>query len=98
MLIQYLAMVIIGGLGSVLGCFPRRSVRRRAAAPDQHRATQAAVPASDWAARSSTFRSALFGVVMLLFLILEPRGLAGIWARVRFYFELWPFKYRAWDS
>ena len=30
--------------------------------------------------------------------ILEPRGLAGIWARVRFYFQLWPFKYRAWDA
>ena len=30
--------------------------------------------------------------------ILEPRGLAGIWARVRFYFELWPFKTRSWDS
>ena len=39
----------------------------------------------------------VFGVVMLLFLIFEPRGLAGIWARVRFYFQLWPFKYRAWD-
>ena len=34
---------------------------------------------------------------MLLFLILEPRGLAGIWARVRFYFQLWPFKYRSWE-
>jgi hypothetical protein len=40
----------------------------------------------------------IFGVIMLLFLILEPRGLAGIWARVRPYFELWPFKYRAWES
>ena len=39
----------------------------------------------------------LFGLLMLLFLILEPRGLAGIWARVRFYFELWPFKYRSRD-
>jgi branched-chain amino acid transport system permease protein len=39
-----------------------------------------------------------FGLVMLLFLILEPRGLAGIWSRVRFYFQRWPFKYRAWES
>ena len=37
-------------------------------------------------------------MVILLFLILEPRGLAGILARVRFYFQLWPFKYRAWES
>ena len=40
----------------------------------------------------------LFGVIMLLFLILEPRGLAGIWMRVRAYFQLWPFKYRTWES
>jgi branched-chain amino acid transport system permease protein len=40
----------------------------------------------------------VFGLVMLLFLVLEPRGLAGIWGRVRFYFQLWPFKYRAWES
>jgi len=40
----------------------------------------------------------VFGVAMLLFLIFEPRGLAGIWARVRVYFQLWPFKYRAWEA
>jgi len=39
-----------------------------------------------------------FGITMLLFLILEPRGLAGIWLRVRSYFQLWPFKYRAWET
>jgi ABC-type branched-subunit amino acid transport system permease subunit len=48
--------------------------------------------------RSFDLQVGVFGVVMLLFLILEPRGLAGIWARARFYFQLWPFKYRAWES
>jgi branched-chain amino acid transport system permease protein len=37
---------------------------------------------------------ASFGVVMILFLLLEPLGLVGIWRRVQNYFLLWPFKYR----
>jgi branched-chain amino acid transport system permease protein len=37
---------------------------------------------------------ASFGVVMILFLILEPLGLVGIWRRLQNYFLLWPFKYK----
>ena len=37
---------------------------------------------------------AAFGVVMILFLVLEPLGLVGIWRRVQTYFLLWPFKHR----
>ena len=35
---------------------------------------------------------ASFGVVMILFLVLEPLGLVGIWHRMQTYFLLWPFK------
>ena len=37
---------------------------------------------------------AAFGAVMILFLVLEPQGLVGIWRRVQTYFLLWPFKHR----
>ena len=37
---------------------------------------------------------AAFGAVMILFLVLEPLGLVGIWRRVQTYFLLWPFKHR----
>jgi len=37
---------------------------------------------------------ASFGVVMILFLVLEPLGLVGIWHRLQNYFLLWPFKQR----
>jgi branched-chain amino acid transport system permease protein len=33
-------------------------------------------------------------LVMILFLLLEPLGLVGIWRRAQNYFLLWPFKYR----
>ncbi|MBO0741538.1 MAG: hypothetical protein J2P51_08925, partial [Hyphomicrobiaceae bacterium] len=35
-----------------------------------------------------------FGAVMILFLLLEPLGLVGIWRRVQTYFLMWPFKHR----
>ena len=35
-----------------------------------------------------------FGLVMILFLLLEPQGLVGVWRRIQTYFLLWPFKHR----
>jgi branched-chain amino acid transport system permease protein len=35
----------------------------------------------------------LFGTLIIVFLVLEPRGLFGIWLRVRNYFKAWPFSY-----
>ncbi len=35
----------------------------------------------------------LFGVMIVVFLVLEPRGLFGLWIRVRNYFRAWPFSY-----
>jgi branched-chain amino acid transport system permease protein len=35
----------------------------------------------------------VFGLVIVLFLIFEPRGLARIWQRAKDYFRLWPFRY-----
>jgi branched-chain amino acid transport system permease protein len=97
MLIQYLAMVIIGGLGSVLGaCLGALFV---VVLPHAISILADKIPLlHGLGGKSFDLQVGVFGVVMLLFLILEPRGLAGIWARVRFYFQLWPFKYRAWES
>ena len=38
-------------------------------------------------------QSILFGTLIVLFLILEPRGLFGLWHRLRTYFTTWPFSY-----
>jgi branched-chain amino acid transport system permease protein len=35
----------------------------------------------------------LFGLVIVVFMIVEPRGLARIWRNVKDYFRLWPFSY-----
>ncbi|SRR6266568_5118367 len=97
MLIQFLAMVIIGGLGSVLGTIlgavfvvvlPHVITLATERLPLLH----------GLGSLGFELQIGVFGAIMLLFLILEPRGLAGIWSRLRAYFSLWPFKYRAWES
>jgi len=39
------------------------------------------------------FQRLLFGAMIVLFLVLEPRGLFGVYIRVRNYFKAWPFSY-----
>ena len=38
-------------------------------------------------------QQAAFGLTIILFLILEPEGLAKIWRDIKDYFRLWPFSY-----
>jgi len=35
----------------------------------------------------------LYGALLIIFLIFEPRGLFGIWLRLRNYWKAWPFSY-----
>jgi branched-chain amino acid transport system permease protein len=92
--IQYLAMVIIGGMGSLLGAllgaafvtiFPYLIETGLLALPG----------AQGYASLLFAVNYAAFGFVMILFLIFEPLGLVGIWHRIQSYFLLWPFKHRS---
>src|SRR5262249_52908179 len=91
--IQYVAMIIIGGMGSLLGAllgtvcspvFPSRIGGALPARPGRGR----------YASVLAAVNQAAFGVVMILFLLCEPLGLVGIWRRIQNYFLLWPFRYR----
>jgi branched-chain amino acid transport system permease protein len=35
----------------------------------------------------------IFGLLIVVFLVVEPRGLAALWLRVKAYFKAWPFSY-----
>ena len=89
--IQYVAMIIIGGMGSLLGAllgaafvtvFPYAIESLLKLLPN----------VQSLAGDIFAVNYASFGVVMILFLIFEPQGLVGIWRRVQDYFLLWPFK------
>ena len=90
--IFYLAAVIVGGLGSVLGSV--LGAVFMALVPEILRlGTNFLAP---WlpgiASLLLPMGQIVFGILIIAFLIFEPRGLAEIWARVRKTFALWPAK------
>ncbi|MBI4635386.1 MAG: branched-chain amino acid ABC transporter permease [Candidatus Rokubacteria bacterium] len=91
--IEYIAMIIIGGLGSELG-----AVLGAAFVTLLPYGIDAGVAALRLPGGAEFYLFPLkfgaFGLLMALFLIFEPQGLAGIWRRVRNWFFLWPFRYR----
>jgi branched-chain amino acid transport system permease protein len=92
--IQYLAMVIVGGMGSLLGALLGAAFVTLF--PYVIEAGLLALPgAQRYADLLFAVNYAVFGLVMILFLIFEPLGLVGIWHRIQSYFLLWPFKHRS---
>jgi branched-chain amino acid transport system permease protein len=94
--IDYLAMIIIGGLGSVLGTIfgavfvtMLPIVLRLAMEP-------LGGLFFDEGALSSVIASTrliLFGCLIIFFLVMEPEGLNRLWRNIRNYFRVWPFSY-----
>src|SRR5438552_3389114 len=94
--IDYLAMIIIGGLGSVLGSiFGAAFVTLL---PIVIRYAMEAVSGVFFSQATvlnliPALRLTLFGVLIIVFLILEPEGLNRLWRNIRSYFRVWPFAY-----
>lgn len=91
--ITYLAMAIVGGLGTLHGAFWGPLAIRFLNLQVEHMAAAAAklLPASMNLA--TALRPLTFGLVIVLFLMFEPRGIANWWRIVRSYTKLWPFRY-----
>lgn len=94
--IQFVAMVIVGGAGTVYGSIfgaffivliPRVVEQFSAAIPFLSRSAAGA------GLTVFTLNQLIFGALIVVFLIAEPTGLAGMWARLRLYFRTWPFSY-----
>ncbi len=91
--VLYLAMVIIGGLGSVSGSFFGAAFMTLLPAflTNLGRALKSTFPFVDTII--PFVQQAVFGLVIILFLIFEPEGLRKIWKDIKDYFRLWPFSY-----
>ena len=94
--IDYLAMVIIGGLGSVLGSVfgaifvtllpiaTRWFLNSFGGIIFSHADLLNVVP---------NLRLVIFGGLIIFFLVVEPEGLNRLWRNIRNYFRVWPFSY-----
>lgn len=91
--VLYLAMIIIGGLGSVPGSFFGATFMTLLPAilTNLGRALKSTFPIIE--AIIPFIQQAAFGLVIILFLIFEPEGLNKMWRNIKDYFRLWPFSY-----
>lgn len=95
--IEYLAMIIIGGLGSISGSIYGATFI--ILLPEFLRTFGRQIAGTDPAAISEFNRilpfaqQGIFGAVIVLTLIVESEGIQRIWRNVKDYFRLWPFSY-----
>ena len=84
--IELLAMIIIGGLGSLHGAvfgsifvifLPQLIVMTKDYLPK-------------YVADQTGLESALYGLMIVLFIIFEPMGIYGRWLKIKYYFEMFP--------
>src|SRR6267378_2093649 len=91
--IDYLGMIIIGGLGSVLGSI--LGAIFLTLLPEILRLGTSALSGSfpHLVQLFTPLKVGVFGLTIVLFLVFEPDGLADLWRRIRNWFRLYPFSY-----
>lgn len=88
--VRFLVMILVGGVatisGSIMGAMfiatlPRISFELAQVMPR-------------WVGvNENIIEGVLSGLLIVVFLIVEPRGLYGLWLKVRNYWKAWPFSY-----
>ena len=98
--ITYVAMIIIGGLGTIFGSivgalfvWGGRSLIEQNSGSAVFDSLLTTGAGDSGILTIGELNAILFGLAIVLFLLLEPRGLAAFWFRVKIWFVTWPFSY-----
>jgi branched-chain amino acid transport system permease protein len=97
--IQYIAIIIVGGVGtifgSVLGAIFIGAVPQLVDKFSSHIPLVSKSAGGGGGFHLTVFQlnQMIFGALIVIFLVLEPRGLAAVWLRIKAYFKAWPFSY-----
>ena len=90
----FVAMIIVGGLGSISGAIYGAAFMLWLPAYITRIGQELQTSDFSFLIRElPAVQLLLFGLVLVVFLLFEPRGLARLWQRARDYFRLWPFRY-----
>lgn len=95
--VQYLAMAIVGGLGSVTGAM--LGALFITAIPRVIDEWGGGLPfvtsdlASDRGLTPELLSSIIYGSVVIAVLLFEPAGITGAWRRLKAYARAWPYRY-----
>ncbi len=90
MSVQYIAMIILGGVGTLTGAVAGALAFIVLTPLTEHVGRMLPLVRELTSAQQSTL---LFALLVIAFLLFEPLGLYGIWLRVKRYFMAWPFRY-----
>ncbi|MDR6729641.1 branched-chain amino acid ABC transporter permease [Delftia lacustris] len=91
MSIFFLAAIIVGGMGSILGGILGAVFMTMV--PELLKLIVDLLPGgSELTVFLSPVRTMVFGLLIIVFLVFEPQGLAQMWRRLRRFFHLWPFR------
>ena len=91
--VEFLAVILIGGIATISG-----SIIGAGFVVLLPRLVQAVAPSIPFIGSNALLsvqqvEGMLFGGLIVAFLVLEPRGLFGLWLRIRNYWKAWPFSY-----
>ncbi len=89
--VSYLAMIIIGGLGSVTGSVMGAAFLVLLPEGLNALASAAGGIFPDISTHLVALREGVFGLTLILFLIFEPEGLVHRWRLIKAYWKLYPF-------
>lgn len=93
--ISFIVMVLIGGVGTISGAIagafliallPWTTERLAGVLP-----LVSTRPSDTW--NAAVLQLVLYGLLIIGFLLFEPRGLVGIWSRIRNWWTTFPFSY-----
>ena len=98
--IQYIAIIIVGGIGTVFGAILGAFIVGAMPRVIENLSQNQDLPfvfgdagGQDGFISVFSLNQALFGILIIGFLLFEPRGLAAVWLRMKAYFRSWPFSY-----
>ncbi|MCJ7655304.1 MAG: branched-chain amino acid ABC transporter permease, partial [Dehalococcoidia bacterium] len=92
--VWYLGMLIVGGMGSTAGAiFGAVSLKLLDELVTIAGPVLAAIFPAIAAQAAASLGLIMRGLVIILFLIYEPRGLAHRWEHTKAYYRLWPFSH-----
>jgi branched-chain amino acid transport system permease protein len=91
--VLYIAMIIVGGMGTVMGSIIGAIFM--VLLPEVINAVSSPIASAYpiLSPRIGAVSVIVYGLVIILFLLLEPDGLYGIWIRIKRYWKPWPFSY-----
>ena len=99
MSILFLAMVVVGGLGSIFGSIAGAcllswldlQLRNILSVPYLGEWLEALSKSYFSITGVSNIQLVIYGLIMVLIMIFEPLGLYGLWIRSKLYWKTWPF-------